>query len=227
VENVQWRHIAAGTIGLVALACIGYFAKPKKATPPKPVQVAKPIEAEKEIVTDKEVEPEAEIAPEIFVDISGAVKNPGVYTLSEDSRVFELLELAGGLTTQADEELVNRAAKLEDGMKIIIPRKGDIRAQVTQDSPAGTVAKRKPRSSTKSKKQSLESELKKKPVVRINLNESNFEELITIPGVSEEIAYAIWKHRVSVGPFTSLQELKNVEGVPASLARKIERYVSL
>lgn len=60
----------------------------------------------------------------IFVDIGGAVKNPGVYQVSEDTRLFQVIEMAGGLSEEADADHVNRASFVEDGQKIIIPVKG-------------------------------------------------------------------------------------------------------
>ena len=59
----------------------------------------------------------------ITVDISGAVVNPGVYVFSEQSLVEEVINLAGGLTEDADRDSINRSEKIYDGMKIIVPRK--------------------------------------------------------------------------------------------------------
>ena len=61
---------------------------------------------------------------QIFVDIGGAVKKPGVYQVSDDTRLFQVIEMAGGLTENADADHVNRASFVEDGKKIIIPVKG-------------------------------------------------------------------------------------------------------
>lgn len=59
----------------------------------------------------------------ITVDISGAVVNPGVYVFSEQSLVEDVINLAGGLTEDADRDSINRSEKIYDGMKIIVPRK--------------------------------------------------------------------------------------------------------
>ena len=60
----------------------------------------------------------------IYVDIGGAVKKPGVYQVSDDTRLFQVIEMAGGLTEYADADHVNRASFVEDGQKIVIPVKG-------------------------------------------------------------------------------------------------------
>jgi competence protein ComEA len=54
----------------------------------------------------------------IYVDISGAVHHPGVYEVSRQTRLFELIEKAGGLKETADIDRINQAAFLADGDKI-------------------------------------------------------------------------------------------------------------
>lgn len=67
--------------------------------------------------------------PAIVVDIEGAVLRPGVYRLSQGSRIDDLLGFAGGFAPDADMEgvasSINRAALLADGAKIYIPTKQD------------------------------------------------------------------------------------------------------
>jgi len=65
------------------------------------------------------------ISGEVVVEVSGAVKNPGVYKLPVESRVEDAIVAAGGLTQNLDissfERVINRAAKVTDGQKIFIP----------------------------------------------------------------------------------------------------------
>ena len=69
---------------------------------------------------EKELE---ESLPVIYVDISGAVEKPGVYDVKEGTRVFEVIEMAGGLTSEADIDGFNRAEEVFDGQKLTIPEK--------------------------------------------------------------------------------------------------------
>lgn len=66
---------------------------------------------------------------EAIVDIQGAISQPGVYTLPANSRVEDLIQKAGGFTSQADtkwiESSLNRAKKLMDSEKIYIPKLND------------------------------------------------------------------------------------------------------
>lgn len=64
-----------------------------------------------------------EIAKEnefIWVDLDGAVNNPGVYKIKNDARLFELIKLAGGLRNDAYTKDLNRSIKLFDEDKIYI-----------------------------------------------------------------------------------------------------------
>ncbi|WP_459128933.1 SLBB domain-containing protein [Guggenheimella bovis] len=65
----------------------------------------------------------------ITVHIAGAVKNPGVYTLSKTSRLNELVKEAGGLLVNSDDREVNLAKKLVDGEKIEIPERREVKVE--------------------------------------------------------------------------------------------------
>lgn len=60
---------------------------------------------------------------QLEVQLAGAINQPGVYTIEASARLGQLIELAGGLTEQADEARLNLAQKLIDGEKIVIPQK--------------------------------------------------------------------------------------------------------
>jgi competence protein ComEA len=80
-----------------------------------------------EVVTEQKVQGDKTV--EVVVDIAGAVKNPGVYHLNDGARVEEVVNKAGGFTSNADTKWIevnlNRATKVTDGMKIFIPEIGE------------------------------------------------------------------------------------------------------
>ena len=57
----------------------------------------------------------------VYVDIGGEVKSPGVYKVAKNSRIFEVIEKAGGLTKKADTSTINQAESVKDGQKVQIP----------------------------------------------------------------------------------------------------------
>lgn len=69
----------------------------------------------------------------IFVYICGNVNNPGVYDCPESMRIYEMIELAGGVTNEADVTGIDMAKKATDGQKIYIPAKGETVGYETQD----------------------------------------------------------------------------------------------
>ena len=66
-----------------------------------------------------------EVINYIYVDVKGEVENPGVYRVSDKCRVFQVLEIAGGLTNDSDTSNVNLASKIVDEQVIRIPKKNE------------------------------------------------------------------------------------------------------
>lgn len=64
---------------------------------------------------------EPQEAPKIYVHVIGAVNEPGIIEASGDARLYEILELAGGVTAEADIQKINLASVVKDEQKIIIP----------------------------------------------------------------------------------------------------------
>ena len=61
----------------------------------------------------------------IYVYVYGEVNNPGVVGCKKDSRVYEVVELCGGYTANANESCINPVRKVSDGEKIYIPYVGE------------------------------------------------------------------------------------------------------
>ena len=81
---------------------------------------------ETETVEKKEENDDNKII-EVSVDIKGAIKNPGVYVITSDKKVIDVVNLAGGLTEEADTSLINLAKKVFDEMVVIIYTKKEIK----------------------------------------------------------------------------------------------------
>ncbi len=139
---------------------------------------------------------------EIMADISGAVNNPGVYKFTNNSRIGEALEKAGGLAQDADvnwvEANVNKARKLADGEKIFIPHVN------TQTSGSDM------RINTPN--QSL-----------VSINKGSVSELDTLPGVGTATANKIIAGR----PYQSVEDLINRKIVGQKVYGQIKDLVAL
>lgn len=164
------------------------------------------FEQEEDEQTDFDVETvEEEPVCEVFVDISGAIANPGVYCLPADSIVGDLIEEAGGFrenicTLWVDKQL-NRAQLVESNAKIYVP--------TTEDSECGV-------------KSEVE-DVKSKVDGRISLNTGSQQELESLPGIGEAIATRIIEAR----PFSKLEDIKEVKGIGDKLYEKIKDKIVL
>ena len=139
----------------------------------------------------------------IFVDIKGAVKNPGVYQMKVGDRVKDALDAAGGLTDEADSQKVNLAKRLEDQMVIVVPKVGE----EAEEIPAGETRKE----ATKEGK--------------VNINTATVEELKTLKGVGEKKAEAIIEYRKKNGSFQTKEDLMKVRGIGKKLFESFQERI--
>ena len=149
----------------------------------------------------------------MFIDISGCVFNPGVYEVPEGTRIFQVIERAGGLTSSADITNLNRAEPVSDGQKIVIysyeeTAKGIGYDQSQQANISGQV-----------------SGITQNGLVNINLATS--EELQTISGIGPSTASKIIDYRDKNGKFNSVDELKNVSGIGDKTFEKLKPYITV
>lgn len=126
----------------------------------------------------------------VVVDVSGAVRHPGVYHLSARARVNDALRRAGGATRRADLTQINRAAKLEDGRQVLVPVR----------TPAGAAAA--PVAAGAST-----------PGPPLNLNTATLEQLDGLDGIGPAMAQRILDYRHAHGGFGSVEELGQVPGI--------------
>lgn len=148
---------------------------------------------------------ESSVQPQvIFVDIGGAVEEPGVYEVAKDTRLFEVIEMAGGLSEDADPDHVNRASFVEDGQKIIIPVKG---SEYTDD---GTAAAFSPEADSG----------------LININTASADELKTLSGIGDVTAEKIIEYRSSTA-FKSKEDIMSVDGIGNKTYEKIKDDITV
>lgn len=136
----------------------------------------------------------------IKVDIKGAIKTPGVYTLNKDSRIEDVINLAGGFLGEADTLAINLSKRLGDEEFIYIPKKGEKLSESLQGVLTEGGGNNKGGDSKDKER-------------KININKASLEELKTLPGIGESKASSIIKYREENGGFKSVEELKNISGI--------------
>ena len=160
-----------GGILLILVGVGGLFSKKEESVEETEVVVTTVLAEKTDVSTTQETV--------IFVDIKGAVKNPGVYQMKAGDRVKDAIDAAGGLTAEADSQKVNLAQRVEDQMVIVVPKVGEEAEAI----PAGAT----------SKEASKEG--------KVNINTATVEELKTLKGVGEKKAEAIIEYRKKNGSF--------------------------
>ena len=164
-----------------------------------------------ETETDKEKAEKAE-PDRIQVYVCGAVANPGVYTLSQGSRVYEAVAMAGGLLETADEKALNQARELTDGEQVTVLTVEEIKSGAMAGQDPGTVQQGSSSDGSGGKE---------------NLNTADESMLMTIPGIGESRAAAIIAYREKNGRFETIEEIMEIEGIKEKMFEKIRDSITV
>lgn len=195
----SWSLAVKGAVIAVVLLLLvavgGLLPKKEEAVEETEVVVTTVLAEKTEVSTTQETV--------IFVDIKGAVKNPGVYQMKAGDRVKDAIDAAGGLTEEADSQKVNLAKRLEDQMVIVVPKVGEEVEEIL----AGETSKE----ATKEGK--------------VNINTATVEELKTLKGVGEKKAEAIIEYRKKNGSFQTKEDLMKVRGIGKKLFESFQERI--
>jgi competence protein ComEA len=132
-----------------------------------------------------------EAVAQVTVDVAGAVKVPGVYTLPANSRVMDAIKAAGDKLKGADLSDINLARIVKDGEQIYIypPNK------------SGSAIRISPQRA------------KAKVTGPIALNRASAKELESLDGIGPVLAARIIVYRNQNGPFLAIDDLMKVSGI--------------
>ena len=170
-------------------------------------EVKAEVEAEQEQALKKDKESVTQVPEkpkEIYVDVCGAVVNPGVYILEDGSRVFMAIEEAGGYLPEAAQAYVNRAELLSDGQQLYVPTAEEVETQKLSVFTDGSADSGKTEDG------------------KVNLNTADEETLMTLTGIGATRAKAIIAYREENGPFQTIEDIMNVQGIKEGTFTKIK-----
>jgi len=139
--------------------------------------------------------------PEIFVDVTGAVNNPGVYSLTGRSRVIDAIKAAGDSAPGADLSTINLARVLNDGEQIYVDT-------TVVNSSGHRVSK-------------------KVATGPININRATLRQLDSLDGIGPVIARRIIEYRKKNGSFLTIDDLQKVSGIGAAKFAQIKSKVRI
>jgi len=208
------------------------------------------------VVTEKKIvlneEKTIENKSNVKVEIKGMVVNPGVYDCDTNSRVIDVINLAGGLIDGANTELINLSKKVTDEMIIIIYsndfinnyRENNKKIEYVyieiekcpdqiNDACINSDTILKPDEKTQEKNETTENIDKNENLVEsndssiISINSANLEQLKTLSGIGTSKAEAIISYREKNGNFKAIEELKNVSGIGDAMFEKIKDNITI
>lgn len=166
----------------------------------------------------------------IKVDIKGAVKIPGVYSLEENDRIIDVITLSGGLLDVADTSTINLSKKVFDEMVIIIPIKEENKIEkeeIINDAIIGEEQNKENESNDEIIEDNTENLDKiEETNKKISLNTATKEQLMTLSGIGESKALAIIEYRNNK-KFESIDEITNIKGIGNSIYEKIKQYITI
>ncbi len=154
-----------------------------------------------------ESSPKDQEAANIYVYICGAVCSPGVYEMAPDSRVYELVDAAGGMSGDADGQSVNLAETVSDGQMVRIPFCGETNAGGEEAGESGA-----PGISSDGK---------------VNINTASAEQLMTLSGIGQTKADQIIAYREKNGAFPNIEAIMQVSGIAEGTYEKIKDSITV
>jgi competence protein ComEA len=140
----------------------------------------------------------------VYVHVSGAVREPGLYRLDGGARVVDAIAAAAGFAEDADHDAVNLARALSDGEQLVVPIEGAIDADVVPGASGSVTA---PADGL------------------IDLNTADLSALDTLPRVGPAIAQRIIDWRETNGRFTSVEDLLAVPGIGDKMLESLRPLV--
>lgn len=169
-----------------------------------------------EAVSDKEMQQAM-----IYVDVCGAVANPGVFQLAAGSRVFQAIEAAGGYLPEAALTCVNRAGVLTDGQQLYILTQEEMERQGLDPAEmAGASDGQMNGSAGTGQNAGMTAQVQQDN--RININTADEAQLTTLTGIGATRALAIIAYREENGPFAAIEDIMNVQGIKEGTFAKIK-----
>lgn len=172
-------------------------------------------EAEAEAGADAQ-KTETESKGVCYVYICGAIAAPGVYEMPSGSRIYEVVERAGGLTQEADRSFVNQAERITDGQMLFFPTGAEVEAGIGADVQKGALAHTSASDGAQTQKDT-----------RVNINTAELHELMTIPGIGETKAARILEYRNAQGRFFAVEDIMLVDGIKEGLYNRIKDHIKV
>lgn len=188
-----------------------------------------PTSKKKEVIVEKKLEKKnTNTNNTIQVDIKGEINLPGIYKVNTDSRVIDVIHMAGELTENADTSVINLSKKVTDEMVIIIYS----REEVNDFKKTKELEKQVEEKCIQKNEESLVNNacISNSSSIgsgKININTASLEELMLLSGIGEKKAKDIIDYREKNGLFKSIEDIKKVNGIGDSSFAQIKEDITV
>ena len=152
----------------------------------------------RELIDEEKIVIPSKADEKIYVVITGEVFNPGTYNVSKGITIRDMIDIAGGLTVNADIQKIDFYKQLNIDQAIHI-------VSVEEDIP----------------------DIPNDPSGKIDINTANSEALQTLNGIGIILAERIIEYRISNGGFQNIEEIMNVSGIGTSIYEKIKDDITV
>lgn len=203
------------------------------------IDIDNDIDVSSELIEEEKIYEEInidEVITKYYVDIKGEVVNPGVYEVESGNRVIDVINMAGGLTKNADTSLINLSKKVKDEMNIKIYSKKEIEEAYNPTIIIKEIEKECecpiPEQCDRvndalieySEIEVVDSNVIEETI--IDINTATKEELMSIPGIGESKANNIIEYR-NTTKFETIEDIMNVSGIGQSVYEKVKDYIKV
>ena len=173
----------------------------------------------------------SENTEKIYVYVTGQVNIPGVVILNKGSRIADAINAAGGTTSKANTTKINLVYILEDGMKVNVPSNDDLKKDsnfeyITKDSGEGAGDANNMNTDSSSSSTGYNTKRERTSSI-VNINTATQTELETLPGIGPSTALKIINYRKENGKFSSIEDLKNVNGIGDNKFEALKKYITV
>lgn len=172
-----------------------------------------------------------------YVEIKGAVKNPGVYEVDSTNIINDIVKLSGGFTKKAYTKNINLSRKVSNELVIYVYTETEYKKATEKETQpicecatydiSNCVNNVVSEIVSSDKDTSFENDIKQENNKLVNINSASKEELMTVSGIGESKADNIIEYRTANGSFKSIEEIKNVNGIGDSLYEKIKDSITI
>lgn len=164
----------------------------------------------------------------IKVDIKGSVVSPDVYEVDSNSRVIDIINIAGGVTEDADTDSINLSKKVSDEDVIVIYSREELENNKKSYEEKIDYCTTDNNSACATNVVTFDDNNKEDTdSTIININTATVEDFMKLSGIGEAKAKSIIEYRNSIGSFSKVEDIKNVTGIGDSIFDKIKDYLTL